>query len=68
MKKSSSKCLNPNCKRVARSRGLCASCYATACRLVKRGDTTYDALVKAGKMCPTARVRTGSTASWLLGK
>ena len=60
------KCLNPNCDRVTRSRGLCNSCYVAAGNYVRSGRTTWAKLEKAGRVKP-ARKRSVVTA-WLLEK
>jgi len=45
-------CLND--KNEAKSRGLCATCYRQAWRLVKKGVQTWAALEKRGKSSPRA--------------
>lgn len=43
------RCLVPQCTNLARSRGLCPSCSASARKLIKQGKTTWEELVKKGK-------------------
>lgn len=43
------KCLNPACENMAKTRGLCCTCYAVARKAVKDGQTTWEKLVAAGK-------------------
>lgn len=45
-------CLVPGCDRPVRSRGLCNSCYTSACYLVRQGRTTWAQLEKGGKVAP----------------
>ena len=59
------KCLNPNCERPAKSRGLCAACYVRANEVVKEGLTTWKKLEAAGKILPAQRQKT-SARLWLL--
>ena len=61
------KCLNPNCKRKARTRGLCGTCYVTAYNLVKKGRTTWAKLEASGKARPPVN-RGGKVTTWLLEK
>ncbi len=63
MNEKRTKCLNPTCNRPPYSRGLCDACYQAALRVVARGLTTWEKLIKAGK-CKEANHR--KTANWLL--
>jgi hypothetical protein len=62
------KCLNPNCQRDAHTRGLCKSCYHTACRLVKDKRTTWETLIETGKARPPSDRNRGRIVEWLLGR
>lgn len=62
------KCLNPNCTRDAKIRGICRQCYTAASLLVRRGKVTWEQLEAAGKVtkakhrgCAGVKVN-----SWLL--
>lgn len=48
MKQSERKCLVPECKKMALTRGLCHSCCEQARRAVREKITTWDALEKLG--------------------
>ena len=61
------KCLNPNCIREARARGLCAPCHVLALRLVSSGSTSWDDLERRGRVAPPKRRYTKGTMGWLLG-
>ena len=63
------KCLNPQCDRARRSRGLCVNCYQAALRLVRIGRTTWASLEKSGKVeAPQSNSKAaGPIAAWLLG-
>lgn len=61
------KCLNPNCQRIAKTRGLCASCYGAARSAIIKGQTSWAKLIKTGR-CQATRPRTSGTSNWLLGK
>jgi hypothetical protein len=64
---SKAKCLNPSCPRDANTRGLCKSCYHTACRLIKQGRTTWAELIEQGKAKePNDRGGAGRIVAWLL--
>lgn len=60
------KCLNPDCKRERRTRGLCNPCYVIALRLVSEGAVDWEQLEKAGKAIPPGRDRVVGTTEWLL--
>lgn len=59
------KCLFPTCTRTSHSRGLCASHYSTAFKVVKRGRVTWEELVAAGKATPPHNM-SSSAATWFL--
>lgn len=44
------KCIVPECGRVAKTRGLCATCYSVARQLVKDCVATWELLEAAGKV------------------
>jgi hypothetical protein len=44
------KCVNPDCGKVAGTRGLCGSCYGAASGLVKAGTVTWADLEAKGKV------------------
>lgn len=46
------KCLVPECKNIAVTRGLCNSCYSYARKLVSRKQATWEQLEKNGKILP----------------
>ena len=58
------KCLNPNCKSFASSRGLCFSCYGVAARLVRTGRTNWTELQIRGKALPSSRPKI--VADWFM--
>lgn len=58
------KCLNPNCKRAALTRGLCANCYQAAIRFIKTGVSTWAKLEKEGKAKPK-KLKWSSKHLWL---
>lgn len=60
------KCLNPNCKRKEKSRGLCTTCYDIAAKLVKAGRTTWEKLEGENK-AKGSRKKVKIT-DWLLGQ
>lgn len=61
------KCLNPNCTRQEKHRGLCASCYQAACHLVWVKKTTWATLEESGRCKPSSQIRTtAKPTSWLL--
>lgn len=66
------KCLRPECGYIARSRGLCASCYAQAHLAVRMGRVTWVKLVANGKcLAPTRPGYRGvhsEIKDWLLAK
>ena len=58
------KCMLKHCERVATIRGLCQTCYQTACNMVKRRDVTWEVLIKAGLAkykCPVVNAKLGKT-------
>lgn len=52
------KCLVPNCNKMAKHRGLCNSHYAYVRLLVVKKETTWQKLEEAKKILPK-KVRTG---------
>jgi len=64
-KKAKDECLHPAHKAKAAVRGLCKSCYSVACKLVKDGQITWDALEKAGKALK-AKPKNRTSQAWLL--
>lgn len=60
------KCLNPNCSRNVRVRGLCSACYLVAHNLILSGQTTWAELESLGKSRPPKKL--SSARSWLLNK
>lgn len=61
------KCLNPNCHRTEKCRGLCHVCYTSARNLIVKGLTTWTILVNAGKARPTNHgPGYGKVKEWLL--
>lgn len=44
------KCLCPTCSNEATVRGVCGGCYVIARECVLRGETTWESLVKQGKI------------------
>jgi hypothetical protein len=47
------KCLRPECGGEAFKRGLCGPCYRRACKLVRRGKTTWENLENNKKCLKT---------------
>lgn len=47
------KCLTPGCDNKEDTRGQCSRCYAATCRAVKKGETTWEAVVAAGLARPS---------------
>lgn len=45
-------CIVPNCTRPAKLRGVCASCYQNASKLIQRGGTTWEELERLGLVRP----------------
>jgi hypothetical protein len=45
-------CIVPNCLRPAKLRGVCASCYQNASKLIQRGGTTWEELERLGLVKP----------------
>lgn len=45
-------CSTTGCKRPKRARGLCATCYRAALRMIERGEATELELVKQGRLEP----------------
>ena len=62
------KCLNPECGRESRCRGLCASCHAVAVRLVKDERTSWAKLENDGKASARQRRPRIDIRGWLLGE
>jgi len=60
------KCLNPGCDMRATCRGLCASCYRVAVKIVRCGVRTWKQLEAEGKCNPANRKLYGKTQRWLL--
>lgn len=54
-------CRVPHCKREAKSRGLCLSCYQAAYQLVIAGSVTWKELERRGKVNEVRTVK-----GWLL--
>lgn len=48
-------CLKPDCRHIARSRGLCNGCLTAASQLIEAGETTEEELIAHGKMLPKQR-------------
>jgi hypothetical protein len=46
------RCLAPGCPHPGNHRGLCAACYRSASERIRRGQTTWAALVAAGQAHP----------------
>ena len=44
-------CLN-GCAKAAFCRGLCTACYPAACKRIRAGKTTWEALMAAGQALP----------------
>jgi hypothetical protein len=61
------KCLNPNCSRPQKCRGLCCTCYGVARKLILEKRTTWKVLCANGKSNPTWP-RRGKTTNWLLSQ
>ncbi len=63
-------CLRPGCGRAAKTRGLCATCYAAARTLIKEGKLDPAKLEEQGKILP-AKAWHGNTPGparlWFLG-
>ena len=59
-------CLVPGCNEPAKTRGLCATHYMYAHRLVTRGKTTWAELEKEGKCLPPHSAP-NDTKDWFLG-
>lgn len=45
-------CIVPHCDRPAKLRGVCASCYQNAAKLIQRGGTSWAELEKYGLVRP----------------
>lgn len=55
------------CRRKARSRGLCSSCYRVTSGCVREGLTSWSALEKRNKSLPEGRqVRQSAIKQWFL--
>lgn len=59
------RCLNPRCKRQARARGLCSTCYSAALRNVYKGNFTWAQLEEIGKALPPRPRSGGTSVDWL---
>ena len=59
-------CLVPGCEEQAKTRGLCATHYMYAHRLVTRGKTTWAELEKEGKWL-SPHSSPNDTKDWFLG-
>lgn len=51
------------CDNDAATRGVCTGCYGTFQGLVKKGETTWEALETAGLVLPSKRKNTGPSAA-----
>lgn len=51
------KCMTPECKKLSISRGLCACCYQSAVKLVKKGKMTWRQMELAGFCLPSTRIQ-----------
>ncbi len=60
------RCLNPQCRRIAETRGLCNSCYATARELVSSKRTTWERLEAEAKVAPR-KYKASGAKEWLMG-
>ncbi len=60
-------CLVPGCDNPAKTRGLCATHYMYAHRLVSRGKTTWSVLEQEGK-CLGSHASPNDTRDWFMGK
>ncbi len=64
-------CLRPGCGRTAKTRGLCATCYAAARTLIKEGKLDPVKLESEGKILP-AKAWHGNTPGparmWFIGQ
>lgn len=62
-------CLVPNCGRMRHLRGNCLKCYDRVIRLIRAGETTWEALVAAGLALPaqTSEAR-GQRLDWCFEK
>lgn len=63
MSDTTTKCLNPNCNKPAKHRGLCVSCYQAARSLVAAGKVTWSALEGSGKVLA---IKHSAVKTWLL--
>lgn len=62
-------CLTKHCREPARTRGLCATCYKGASRMIAAGETTWATLEKKGaaRAARAARFRAGLETITLRG-
>lgn len=62
------KCMNSFCKRELPAhkihRGLCHSCYQLIRIEIKRGNITWDEVLKAGKCLPVKSAQKGDSRIW----
>lgn len=66
MSQSTKRCLRPECVGRVYARGLCHVDYMVARRMIGRGETTWEALVAAGKATrTTSNVRHTDVEAWL---
>ena len=62
-------CMVPKCKRTVRCRGMCDIHYTYTAMLVKKGQYTWEKLVKDGKCLPLKNKRSHSKIrEWLDSK
>lgn len=45
-------CMTPNCKNLAKTRGVCVSCITTMSRMIRTGGTTWNELLSLGLIAP----------------
>ncbi len=56
------RCLVPHCKNKPKSRGLCRRDYGIAFRMIRAGETTWEALEKAGRALQQSGIRNSAAA------
>jgi len=56
-RKIAARCLIEGCERDAKTRGLCKSCYQTACKAVKADKTTWEELESMGLVLKAKRLK-----------